>query len=69
MEGAVEDKVPHNFALLNRRHVPDEEIAQHSKWGRENDPVWKIYDISKKVQNVTYLKKIIKKNIGLKLQG
>lgn len=57
MEEAVEDQVPGNLALVNGRHVPDEEIAQHSKWGRQNDPVWKRYMTLVKVQKVTYLEK------------
>lgn len=33
LEEAVEEKIPDDFAILEGRNVPYEEIGKHSQWG------------------------------------
>jgi len=38
LEDAVEEQVPDDFAFLEGRNAPDEEIGEHRHGGREQDP-------------------------------
>ena len=38
LEDAVEEQVPDDFSVLKGRHVPYEEIGEHSQRGGEHDP-------------------------------
>lgn len=38
LEEAVEDEVPEDFALINRRHVPDEKVGYDCKRGGQHNP-------------------------------
>ena len=38
LEGAVEEKVPNDFAVFKGRNVPYKEIGKHGQWRWEHDP-------------------------------
>lgn len=41
LEEAVEYEVPDDFALINRRHIPDEKVGHDCKWSGQNNPAKK----------------------------